>query len=53
MKVNALMPTSGYKSNRKLFSDEQEILIAKYFITAGDMYCGLSSKDARVLAYQI
>ena len=47
-----MTPTSGYKSNRKLFSDEQEILIAKYLITAGDLYCGLSPKDARVLAYQ-
>ena len=47
--VNA---SSGYKSNRKLFSDEQEILIAKYLITAGGMYYGLSPKDARVLAYQ-
>ena len=45
-------PTSGYKSNRKYFFDEQEKLISKYLITAGDVYYGLSPKDARLLAYQ-
>ena len=50
--VNAVMPTSGYKSIRKRFSDEQEKLIAKYSITVGDKYYELTPIDARVLAYQ-
>jgi len=36
--VNGAMQNSGYKSTRKVFSGEQEKLIADYFVTAGDMY---------------
>ena len=50
--VIAVMPTSGYKSNRKLFSDEQEKFNAKYLITASNMYYGLWPKDVRVLVCQ-
>jgi len=46
----ALRP--GYKSNRKVFSDDEEMAIATYLSTASDLYYGMSPKDARSLAYQ-
>jgi len=50
--ANSAMPNPGYKSTRKVFSSEQEKLIADYLVMAGDMYYGLSPKEARQLAYQ-
>ena len=44
--------TTGYKSNRRVFTDEQEKALAAYMITASDLYYGMSPKEERVLAYQ-
>ena len=46
------IPTPGYRSNRRVFTDEQEKALAAYMITASDLYYGMSPKEARVLAYQ-
>jgi len=43
---------AGYKSSRRVFTDEQEKALAVYMITASDLYYGMSPKEARVLAYQ-
>src|ERR1043165_8488788 len=50
--ANMAMPNPGYQPNRKIFSEQQEKLIADYLVMAGNMCYGLSPKEARHLAYQ-
>jgi len=48
---NRPVPAPGYKSNRIVFSDDQEKAIATYLAMASDLYYGMSPIESRVLAY--
>jgi len=39
-------------SSRLVFTEEEEQELLKYILTSAKMYCGLSTKEARVLAFQ-
>lgn len=50
---STLMPHVGYRSVKRVFSDEQEKIIAEYVINASDIFHGLCPKDIRKLAYEL
>jgi len=43
--------TVGYKKNRQVFTDEQEVILVNYLIKCCQIYHGLTPKDVRRLAY--
>lgn len=43
----------GYKSAKRVFSDEQESIIADYLLEAANVFYGLSTKEVRKLAFQL
>jgi len=43
--------TVGYKKNRQIFTDEQEVILVNYLIKCCQIYYGLTPKDVRRLAY--
>lgn len=46
-------PSVGYRSTKRVFSDEQESLMANYLLDAASIFYGLSTKEVRTLAYQL
>ena len=49
---NASGISFGYTRHRQIFTDEQELTLAKYLKKACDIYFGLCPIEVRVLAYQ-
>ncbi|XP_066585533.1 uncharacterized protein [Prorops nasuta] len=43
----------GYNAHNRVFSDEQESILGKYLIRCSDIYCGLSTKEVKKLAYEL
>ncbi|KAM3606707.1 uncharacterized protein V6R79_021771 [Siganus canaliculatus] len=50
---NGEKPHVGYRSSQKVFTKEQEELVAEYLKEAADMYYGLSPQEVRKFAYQL
>ncbi|KAK7171404.1 hypothetical protein R3I93_003875 [Phoxinus phoxinus] len=47
------LPSVGYWSSRRMFTDEQEKTVRQYLQKAADLYFGLCPKEVRRFAYQL
>ena len=46
-------PKVGYRSIKRVFSDEEETILQNYIIRSSNLYYGLSPREVRKLAYQL
>ena len=50
---NTLLPKVGYRSVKRVFTNEEEKIISDYIIKASALFYGLSPKDIRKLAFEL
>ncbi|CAM4572947.1 unnamed protein product [Leuciscus chuanchicus] len=47
------LPSVGYRSSNRVFSEEQEKVLAEYLTQAADLYYGLAPREVRTFAYEL
>ena len=51
-KSESTLDSVGYRKNRQIFSDEEELALESYLKTAADIYYGLTPYETRKFAYE-
>ncbi|CAH2101772.1 unnamed protein product [Euphydryas editha] len=51
-KSESTLDSVGYKRNRQIFSDEEELALESYLKKAADIYYGLTPYETRKFAYE-
>ncbi|CAM4567893.1 unnamed protein product [Leuciscus chuanchicus] len=47
------LPSVGHRSSNRVFSEEQEKVLAEYLTQAADLYYGLAPREVRTFAYEL